>query len=133
MYTLIGGNFPGGRERSMPMKIDAYASGSHIRIGDKTYRQDLKIINGEVKGHWWRGRGHRLDPADIEDILDAHPQTLVIGTGYAGAMRVPRTTLATITGRGIRVIAEPTTQAVRTFNRLAENDPSIAGAFHLTC
>jgi hypothetical protein len=115
------------------MKIDDYASGSHMRIGGKTYRKDLKIINGVVKGNWWRGRGHRLDPSDIEDILAARPETLVIGTGYAGAMDVPETTLSIITGRGIRVIAEPTKQAVQTFNRLAGTEESIAGAFHLTC
>jgi hypothetical protein len=115
------------------MRIDEYATGSHIRIGGKTYHQDLKIIDGEVKHNWWRGRGHRLDPADIDDILSARPQTLVIGTGYAGAMRVPAATLSAISDRGIRVIAEPTPQAVQTFNRLAETAATIAGAFHLTC
>jgi hypothetical protein len=115
------------------MLIDDYDSGSHMRIGGETYRQDLKIVNGEVKGNWWRGQGHRLDPADIEDILSARPETLVIGTGYAGAMRIPEATRAIIAERGIRVIAEPTMQAVKTFNRLAATDESIAGAFHLTC
>ena len=115
------------------MKIDEYATGSHIRIGGKTYHRDLKIVGGEVKHDWWRGQGHRLDPADIEDILNARPQTLVIGTGYAGAMRVPSTTLSAISGLGIRVIAQPTDEAVQTFNRLAATDAMIAGAFHLTC
>jgi hypothetical protein len=115
------------------MKIDGYATGSHMRIGGKTYRQDLKIVKGEVKDHWWRKQGHRLDPRDIGDILSARPQTLVIGTGYAGAMRVPSATLATLTDSGIRVIAEPTAQAVQTFNRLAAANDTVAGAFHLTC
>jgi hypothetical protein len=115
------------------MIIDEYATGSHMRIGGEIYRRDLKIVNGEVKGNWWRGQGHRLDPADIEDILTARPETLVIGTGYAGAMRIPETTRAIIIERGIRVVAEPTTQAVKTFNRLAATDVNIAGAFHLTC
>lgn len=115
------------------MKIDDYTSGSHMRIAGETYREDLKIINGRIKGNWWRGQGHRLDAADIEDILDAAPGTLVIGTGYAGAMRVPKATLSILSERGIRVIAEPTTKAVQTFNRLAEAEGTLAGAFHLTC
>jgi hypothetical protein len=115
------------------MKIDDYASGSHIRVAGKTYRQDLKIINGEIKDNWWRRQGHRLDPADIEDILKARPRTLVIGTGYAGRMRVPASTVSTISSHGIRVIAEPTQKAVQTFNRLAGTGDGVAGAFHLTC
>ena len=115
------------------MKIDEYNSGRDMRIAGETYRNDLKIINGRIKGDWWRDRGHRLDPADIADILDAGPATLVIGTGYAGAMQVPQSTLSTLSERGIEVIAEPTTKAVQTFNRLAEKDDSVAGAFHLTC
>jgi hypothetical protein len=115
------------------MKIDAYASGRHMRIAGRTYRSDLKIIHGRVKDNWWRSEGHRLDPADIADILAAGPETLVIGTGYAGVMRVPEATLDAITRRGIHVIAEPTGQAVETFNRLAHGNDAVAGAFHLTC
>ena len=117
----------------MMVGIDEYTSGSHMRIAGKTYRSDLKIIDGEMTDNWWRSRGHRLDPADITDILDAAPDTLVIGTGYAGVMRVPETTLAVITERNIHVIAEPTGKAVETFNHLAANGDRIAGAFHLTC
>lgn len=115
------------------MQIDEYASGSHMRIDGRTYRQDLKIVNGRVKDNWWRSEGHRLDPSDIEDILEAAPGTLVIGTGYAGVMRVPDATREAISGHGIRVIAEPTARAVKTFNHLAEQDDTVAGAFHLTC
>ncbi|MFZ7127215.1 MAG: Mth938-like domain-containing protein [Desulfobacterales bacterium] len=115
------------------MRIDEYASGSHIRIAGKTYRQDLKIVNDEVKDDWWRKDGHRLDPRDIEDILDARPKALVIGTGYAEGMRVPQTTMSAISALGIRVIAEPTPKAVQTFNRLTKTGDTVAGAFHLTC
>jgi hypothetical protein len=122
-----------GIERRDAMQIDEYVTGSHIRIGGKTYHRDLKIIAGEVKRDWWRAQGHRLDRADIEDILSVRPRTLVIGTGYAGAMRVPAATLTAISELGIHVIAERTARAVQTFNRLEAADAAIAGAFHLTC
>jgi hypothetical protein len=115
------------------MKIDEYQTGSHMRIAGKIYRSDLEIVNGTVYDHWWRDQGHRLQQADIEDILAARPQTLVIGTGYAGAMQIPQSTLVAITQCDIRVIAKPTKQAVQVFNRLAESDAKVAGAFHLTC
>jgi hypothetical protein len=115
------------------MKIETYSSGSHMRVAGQTYRQDLKIIDNEVKGNWWRRESHRLDRTDITDILEARPQTLVIGTGYAKQMRIPRATLSVLSDSGIRVIAEATPKAVQTFNRLSETEDSLAGAFHLTC
>lgn len=115
------------------MKIDGYSSGGPMRIAGCTYRQDLKIVGDKVRDNWWRREGHRLDQGDIQDILKARPETLVIGTGYAGGMRVPQATLSVLSDAGIRVIAEPTPKAVQTFNRLAQAGETLAGAFHLTC
>jgi hypothetical protein len=115
------------------MKIESYTSGGTMRIDGHTYRQDLKIIDNQVRDNWWRKAGHRLDREDIADILAARPEVLVIGTGYADGMRVPEATLSALSGAGIRVIAEVTPEAVQTFNRLAEAGGMPAAAFHLTC
>jgi hypothetical protein len=69
--------------------IEQYTTGSHMTVEGTKYYQDLKIIQGDVKDNWWRKEGHRLAAADISDILSAKPDVLVIGTGYAGNMRVP--------------------------------------------
>jgi hypothetical protein len=58
---------------------------------------------------------------------------LVIGTGYAGNMRVPDAVRQTLENRQIKVIAETTGDATTTFNRLVEEGKDVAGAFHLTC
>ena len=113
--------------------IDEYITGSHMMVNGKTYRQDLKIIRSEVKGNWWRREGHCLNSDDIQDILAARPKVLVIGTGYAGNMRVPGSLLRTIENHQIKVIAETTADATRTFNRLQKERLDVAGAFHLTC
>ena len=113
--------------------IDEYRTGNSMTVNGKTYRQDLKIIRGEVKGNWWRREGHRLDPDDIEDILAARPDVLVIGTGHAGNLRVPGSLRRTIENYQIKVIAETTADATRTYNRLMEEGQDVAGAFHLTC
>ena len=113
--------------------IDQYTTGSHMTVKGATYRQDLKIIRGEVKGNWWRREGHRLDTDDIRDILTSGPEILVIGTGYAGNMRVPDAVRQTIEDRHIKVIAERTADATETFNQLEAEGRDVAGAFHLTC
>lgn len=113
--------------------IDRYVRGSHMEIGGKRYGQDLKIIRGQVKDGWWRSRGHHLDLGDIEDIVSARPEILVIGTGYAENMRVPKSLRSGLSDRGIQVVAKATQNAVEDFNRLWEEGKSVAGAFHLTC
>ena len=113
--------------------IEKYESGQLIRIAGRTYRHDVKIIDNQVKGDWWRRQGHRLDQADMMDILESRPDYLVIGTGYAERMDVPETTRKVISDRGIRMSVEKTDRAVKTFNRLYEEGRRVAGAFHLTC
>jgi hypothetical protein len=113
--------------------IEEYATGMYMKVNGQTHRNDLKIIDGQVKEDWWRKQGHRLDSTDIEDILAAGPDTLVVGTGYAGNMVVPEETRSVLSGRNIRIVAQNTRDAVETFNQMKDQGENVAGAFHLTC
>jgi hypothetical protein len=113
--------------------IDAYEAGRLIRIDGRTYHNDVKIIGCQVKANWWREAGHRLNQSDIADILETHPDVLVVGTGYAGMMEVPAATRKAIESHGIRIQVDKTGSAVQEFNRLHDEGRKVAGAFHLTC
>ena len=113
--------------------IEHYATGSHMKIAGKNYHQDLKILGGQVKENWWRTQGHRLDTVDIADILSAKPEVLVIGTGYAGNMRIPAAVRSAIENHNISIIVDQTAKATTIFNRLYNEGKDVAGAFHLTC
>jgi hypothetical protein len=113
--------------------IQEYASGMYMKVDGETYRNDLKIIDGRVKGNWWRKEGHRLDGTDLEDVLAAEPDTLVVGTGYAGNMKVPEATRSLLSEHRIRIVAQNTRDAVETFNQMNADGENVAGAFHLTC
>lgn len=112
--------------------IEQYSFGNMIIDGQK-YRRDLKIIDGRVRKEWWRKEDHRLDTGDVADILSADPDTLVVGTGYSGNMRIEESLRASLEGRNIRLIAQRTADAVQTFNALFSEGANVAGAFHLTC
>jgi hypothetical protein len=103
-----------------------------ITIDGNTYRRDLKIVDGKIVPGWWRAEGHEIAPSDIKDILDARPEVLVVGMGDPGRMRVLPETEARLKSLGIRLIAEPTAEAVKTYNRLSGTLPT-AFAAHLTC
>ncbi len=116
------------------MKINGYSFG-RITIDGKTYTSDVIIYPGRVDSSWWRKEGHYLQPVDLEDIIKAKPDILIIGTGHDGVMRIPEETMKFLKSKGSRVYADITGRAVEEFNRLQAEKPEkvIIAALHLTC
>ena len=112
--------------------IESYSFGN-MRIMGENHRNDLKIIDKQIIGNWWRKEGHALYPEDIDDILYASVETLVVGTGAYGSMRVTDEATKAIEGRGIKLVAVSTKEAVTIFNTLHGKGERVAGVFHLTC
>jgi len=113
------------------MKIDSYSFG-RIVINGTTYTSDLIIYPDHVDASWWRKEGHSLDPADLKGVISARPETLVVGTGYSGVMRVPQETRDQLVSLGIDLRTARTSEAVSLFNMLQPQGKVVA-AFHLTC
>ena len=112
--------------------IESYNFGSMKVLGEN-HRNDLKIIDNQIVGNWWRREGHALYAEDIDDILYSSVEMLVVGTGAYGGMRVTQNAAKAIEGRGIKLVAVPTKEAVTIFNSLRAQGKTVAGAFHLTC
>lgn len=112
--------------------IEAYSFGS-LTFAGKRYNKDLKILGGKVRAGWWRQEGHRVDVGDVQDILEAGPGILVVGMGAYGMMKVSRELEKTLEERNIKLIAQPSGEAAKAFNKLLEDGMDVAGAFHLTC
>ena len=66
--------------------ITDYSFGK-IVVNGKTYKSDIKIIDGQVIAQWWRRSGHRVGVEDVTDILDAEPEVVIIGKGSPGLMK----------------------------------------------
>lgn len=90
------------------------------------------VLPERVIPDWWRKTGHRLEPADVEEIVAARPACLVVGTGASGLLEVPAETVRLLEGHGIRVVVESTADAVVTYNSLRA-DGRTAACLHLTC
>ena len=114
------------------MIIENYAFG-RMRIDGRVYTTDLMILSdGAVSADWWRPRGHAVDAADLQPVMDSAPELLIIGTGAYGRMRPDPALEKDLGARGIRLVTAPTAEAVAHFNRL-HVDNRCAAAFHLTC
>ena len=115
----------------MVPRIEHYSFGS-ITVDGQRHARDLIILPEGVSANWWRKEGHALHPEDLGAVLDAAPETLVVGTGAHGLMQVTEETRRTLEGAGIRLITARTAQAVETYNDLRKKTRA-AAALHLTC
>ena len=112
-------------------KVESYSFGQMVVDGQE-YTNDLILLPDRIMSNWWREEGHRLSTQDLEDVLDAKPDILVVGTGAYGAMDVPGRTRQDIEDAGIELRTAETGDAWRTYNELRDSQET-AGAFHLTC
>jgi hypothetical protein len=112
--------------------IESYNFGK-IRINSKEYHSDIIIYKNNTDDKWWRRESHNLCIEDIKKILDNKPETLIIGTGYYGLMKVTEELIEHIKSSGIKqVIVKKTGDACNEYNKLYKKNNLIA-AFHLTC
>jgi len=114
--------------------IDSYEFGIMV-INGKRYTRDLIVFPEKVLDGWWRKEGHRLYFEDLKEILNYEPKSevLVVGTGYSGLVKISLEVENVLKSLGIDLIAQPTREACKTFNKLLKSNKRVAGAFHLTC
>lgn len=110
--------------------INSYSFG-RIVIDGKEYTRDIIVFPDRIDADWWRKEGHKLCIDDIKDIIKEKPEVLVVGTGYHGLMKVLPKAEKRLNSEGIKVIAQRTRKACKTYNGLKSN--KVVAAFHLTC
>ncbi|MFW5960797.1 MAG: Mth938-like domain-containing protein [Chitinivibrionales bacterium] len=119
------------------MRIEEYSFG-RMRIRSRTYTSDLLIREEEVLPDWIRRKGHDLCIEDLEQILTPSPETLIIGTGSSGVMRVREDLISHLESEGIEVFVRETPDAAELFNSV-QDEATRKGrrlpcaGFHLTC
>ncbi|MBD3230409.1 MAG: hypothetical protein GF329_19675 [Candidatus Lokiarchaeota archaeon] len=111
--------------------IDSYSFGK-IVIDGKKYTNDLIILPNRIKDNWWRKKGHKLLVDDISDDLDSNIDTLIIGTGAYGRMKVPKNTRTYIKSKDIKLIVKKSENACKAYNKIHDSG-NVALAIHLTC
>lgn len=112
-------------------QIESYRFGRLVVDGE-AYTNDLILLPNRVISDWWRERGHRLSAEDLEKVLEAQPEVLVVGTGAHGMMKVPAETRQAVKEAGIELKVTDTGDAWILYND-EQSQRDAAGAFHLTC
>ena len=112
--------------------IEHFSFGSVI-VDGITYTNDIKIIQGQVIPSWWRKSGHQVNIDDIQDIIDAKPNILVLGKGKPGMMKSTPSLREFLKQNDIELVEEKTSKAIKTFNRLIKKGKNVCAGFHLSC
>lgn len=112
--------------------VESYRFGK-IKVQGKSYSSDLIIFPDLIHSNWWRKKGHLLHLEDLEILKDTEIDSLVIGTGSIGRMKVPEEVINKLKQKEINVIVCKSAEAVERYNNLAKAGNNAALAIHLTC
>ncbi|MEI8200430.1 MAG: Mth938-like domain-containing protein [Eubacteriales bacterium] len=122
--------------------IEHYSWGKFIILGEehsqsaesqKGKGKDIILIGKKVRA-WKKRKGHELNQAMVEKILNADVEILVIGNGADGALSVSEEMVNYLMDHGIKkVIVMKTPEACREYNRLFHNGEKAALLAHGTC
>jgi hypothetical protein len=119
------------RLRVDPMRIEQFRFGEII-IGGRRYTDDLLVLRNRVQSPWWRKRGHRLQVADLREVLLEEPEVLIVGTGAQGCMKITPEVVRHTRDADIELLEFDTRTACQTYNHLLGKRRVVA-ALHLTC
>lgn len=118
------------------MKIDSTEFGS-ITVDGTTFPHDILIrLSGEVVkrkkklSKKYYGTSHILSLEEAEFIFEKGCDTLIVGSGQYGNVKLSPEAADFFARHGCRVILQPTPEAIETFNR---KKPKAIGLFHVTC
>lgn len=118
------------KQRSELM-IELYDFG-RVLINGRTYTSDVIVFPDRVEDNWGQRERHRLSIEDLQEIVKAKPEILIVGTGYSGLMEIPSKTADFVQSKGIKLLAKPTREATELYNKLSKTNKVVA-ALHLTC
>ncbi|MEM0024216.1 MAG: Mth938-like domain-containing protein [Thermofilaceae archaeon] len=113
--------------------VEAYSFG-RLKLGGRVYERDLIVTPSRILSDWWRREGHLLTLEDLADVAETEKiDSVVIGTGYSGAMEVLDEVLEHFRRKSVEVYVANTRKAVEIYNELVKAGRRVLGAFHLTC
>jgi len=119
------------------VKIDSVEWGE-IWVDGKQYHQVL-IVGEEVferdseKLHQLFGTTHKTGKWEEEMLLEGKPEVIVIGNGWDGVLQVTENFKLKIEKLGITLKILRTSEAVREYNKLAEEGKRVNALIHTTC
>ena len=104
--------------------------------GDVHEYKDAKLFPGGSREWDWNETGthHQpgIQPEDVQELIDNGSEIVVLSQGVYQRLGVCDETKQMLEEKGLEYHIEETKQAIKTYNKLAE-DHNVGGLFHSTC
>ncbi len=125
-----GTESPDLSETPLPM-IDRFEFGTTV-IDGQSYESDVIIFPDGTVEQWQRKGEHVLRPRDVDKIIEAEPEVVIIGLGTVGNLNVRPKAEKRLQEAGIEVVTYKTNKACETYREL-RNQRKVAAILHVTC
>lgn len=122
-------------EQPQCLEINSFAPGKFLEINNRFYTKDLIYMKGVIHENWRRGKGHLLSLTDLELVVRAKPDVLIIGTGMYEKMKVPAYVKEGLESEGIEVHICRSQEATMLYEELRRinKEADVVLAIHLSC
>lgn len=113
------------------MVIFKSTSFGSVTTSEKTYKHDIWVnLDGTIEK---RTRNHEFTSEELNRFLNQNPEVIVVGTGQYGVVSISKKAKSRAEDHNIKIIAEETPKAIKTFNQLKEEGKKVVAAIHTTC
>lgn len=112
------------------VKINSTKFGE-VEIDNKTYYSDVIV--------WWNGdvelteKKHILEVDDVTPFIKKKAETVVIGTGQHGGVRLLPEVKQVLENKKIKLFVETSPNAIEIFNSFAATGKKVVAWVHTTC
>ena len=117
-------------------KVDSLDFGS-IVVDGKPYAYDVLLLpDGTVREREADKAmfgNHTIKRNEIEPLVKAKPETIVVGTGTSGLARVSADAEGYAREANLNLVVLPSSEAIKKFNQLVDEGRSVAALIHITC
>ena len=124
------------RRQDFVARIDKLSYGSIVINGKKHMRDVLIFADGTVrkrKGSFLVLGSHNIRKEEIEQLAQAEPEVMVIGTGTHGNARLASDIKDWARESNLILIVQPSYEAIIKLNELTEQGKKVAALIHITC
>lgn len=118
------------------VRFDSIEWGS-VRVDGKEYDYDVVVTSkGELKPRTTehdRFGSHSFTKDELERLCKDGPEIVVIGTGTSDLARLSTEAKDFVKQEGIRVITLSSYEAIKRYNKLADEEKCVMTIIHITC
>ncbi len=96
----------------------------------KVSRSDTIVYKDHMNTKWWIKSRTCIEPEDLEEVLKAEPEVVVVGLGFVMPIKISDAAINAMKAKGIEVFVEKAEKAAELYNEYSVKKKTV-GMFHL--